>query len=105
MNLLHWIYTRNYQIKAVFDTYPDMLIIFRTVGHYYFIYTTRGRVSVPSPSRKDYVEMELLLNLELEKLTAYLNKKNQSEVPFVKSWIQKKGLPTSISLEVFPYTK
>lgn len=105
MNLLHWSYTKKYQIKAIFDSYPDMMIIFRSVGHYYFVFTTSGIVSVPSPSRKDYVEMELLINLELDKLTSYLNRKNQSEVAFINLWIQKKGLPTSISLEAFPYTK
>lgn len=105
MNLLHWSYTYNYQVKAIFDSYPDMMIIFRSVGDYFFVFTTRGTVPVPSPCRKDYVEMELLLNLELDKLTAYLKRKNQTELDFINSWIQKKELPTSISLEAFPYTK
>lgn len=90
MKLLQWSYTHNYQIKAIFDSYPDMIIIFRSVGDYYFVFTTRGIVSVPSPSRKEYVEMELLMNIELDKLTAYLNRKNKSEGAFINSWIQKK---------------
>ena len=90
MKLLHWSYTHNYQIKGIFDSYPDMIIILRSVGDYYFVFTTRGIVSVPSPSRKEYVEMELLINSELDKLTAYLNRKNKSEVAFINSWIQKK---------------
>ncbi len=104
MKLLQWSYTQKHQIKAIFDSFPDMIIIFRSVGNYYFVFTTKGSVTITSPNRKDYVEMELLINLELGKLTSYMNRKNSVEVAFMKSWVQKKELPTSISLEVFPYT-
>ena len=70
MKLLQWSYAQKYQIKAIFDSFPDMIIIFRSVGNYYFVFTTKGIVSTASPTRKDYVEMELLLNLELDKLSS-----------------------------------
>lgn len=104
MNLIQWSYTKKYQIKAIFDEFPDTVFIFRSISSYYFIFTTKGIVSHLGPSRDDYVKMELLLNLELDSLQAYLNKKNQSDMSIINQWIQKEELPDSI-LEVLSYTK
>lgn len=104
MNLIQWSYTKKYQIKAIYDVFPDTVFIFRSIGSYYYIFTTKGIVSNEGPSREDYVKMELLLNLELDSLPAYLNKKNQSDISIINKWLQKKELPDSI-LEVLSCTK
>ena len=104
MNLIQWSYTKKYQIKAIYDVFPDTVFIFRSISSYYYIFTTKGIVSNEGPSREDYVKMELLLNSELDSLPAYLNKKNQSDISIINNWLQKKELPDSI-LEVLSCTK
>ncbi|MET1014945.1 MAG: hypothetical protein ABWX61_10635 [Paenisporosarcina sp.] len=104
MNLIQWSYTKKYQIKAIFNEFPDTIFIFRSIGSYYFIYTTKGILSEVGPTRHDYVKMELLLNLELNSLPAYLNRKNQKDMTLINLWLQKKELPDSI-LEVLSNTK
>ena len=100
MNLIQWSYARNYQIKAIFDSFPDMVFIFRSINSYYFIFTTKGIISVDSiPTRRDYVEMELLINLELDRLQSYINRRNHDEIEWINCWLEKKELP-GINLEV-----
>ena len=100
MNLIQWSYTRKYQIQAIFDSFPDMVFIFRSINSYYFIFTTKGIVSVDLiPTRRDYVEMELLINLEFDRLQSYINRKNHLEIGWINSWLQKKELPNT-NLEV-----
>ena len=64
-----------------------MIIIFRTIGNYYFVFTTKGTAHDTFPSRKDYVEMELLLNGELQTLPAYVARKSPSEMIWINSWM------------------
>lgn len=92
LKLIQWSYAKRYQVKAIFDKFPDMILIFRTVGSYYFVFTTVGTVSLSYPSRKDYVEMELLINEQLQTLPAYIQRKSKVEMTFVESWLNKKGL-------------
>ena len=104
MKLMQWSYTKRYQVKGIFDKFPDMIIIFRTIGSYYFIFTTVGSVNNSYPTRKDYVEMELLINEQMETLPAYIKRKTAVEKTWIEDWMQKKELPT-IQLEVIPYRK
>lgn len=62
------------------------------MGSYYFVFTTVGNVSHSYPSRKDYVEMELLVNEQLQTLPAYIQRKSESEMTWVESWLHEKGL-------------
>ncbi|WOV89002.1 hypothetical protein QWT69_07830 [Sporosarcina oncorhynchi] len=71
MELVHWEYWRKYQIKGVFDRFPTTVVIFRQVKNYYFIYSMSGLDETVIPTRKDYVQMEYLLNKELGSLPAY----------------------------------
>lgn len=75
MKIIHWSYTRKYQVKSVFDSFPDIVAVFRQINGYYFIYTMKGMDSIELPSRKHYVQMEYLLNKELGTLPAYKNRK------------------------------
>ena len=92
MKLIQWSYTKRYQVKAIFDKFPDMILIFRTVGSYYFVFTTIGTVSHSYPSRKNYVEMELLINEQLQTLPAYIQRKSEVEMAWVEPWLREKGL-------------
>ena len=99
MKLVQWSYTKKYQVKAIFDDFPGMVIIFRTIGSYYFVFTTKGNGSDTFPKRKDYVEMELLLNEEMQTLPFYIARKSSAEMVWINSWLQKKGPPIT-KLEV-----
>jgi hypothetical protein len=71
MKLLDWKYTRKYQVKCVFDKFPETVFIFRQVKDYYFLFSMSGLDRNAIPSRKDYVQMEYQLNKELCLLEAY----------------------------------
>lgn len=75
MKLIAWSYTRRYQIKAVFSTFPHVTVLFRQIGGYYFIYSMKGLTKEHIPERKDYVRMEYLLNKEMGFLAAYKQRK------------------------------
>ena len=102
LKLIQWSYAKRYQIKAIFDEFPDMILIFRTVGSYYFVFTTIGTVCHSYPTRKDYVEMELVINEQLQTLPAYIQRKSESEMKWVESWLREKGLSIT-QLKVLPY--
>lgn len=75
MKLFHWSYTRKYQIKGIFDTFPDTVVVFRQINGYYFINTMKGLNPIDLPTRKHYVQMEYLINKELGTLPAYKNRR------------------------------
>lgn len=75
MKLLHWEYTRKYQIKGIFDEFPETIFLFRRVKDYYFLFSMSGLDKHAIPSKRDYVRMEYLLNKELYSLEAYLQRK------------------------------
>ena len=75
MHLLNWSYTRKYQIKGIFDLFPDTVVIFRKINGYYFIRTMKGLDSLSLPTRNHYVQMEYLVNKELGTLPAYKNRR------------------------------
>lgn len=93
MELIQWSYTRKYQVKAIFSEFPEMVIIFRSIGSYYFVFTTKGNIQDSYPTRKDYVEMELLLNNELHTLPAYIARNATTEATWINSFLIEKGLP------------
>lgn len=75
MKLLHWSYTRKYQVKSVFDLFPDTVVVFRQINGYYFINTMKGLYPLELPTRQHYVQMEYLVNKELGTLPAYKNRR------------------------------
>ncbi|HLG27275.1 MAG TPA: hypothetical protein VI423_05775 [Paenisporosarcina sp.] len=93
LKLIHWSYAKKYQVKATFDEFPDMILVFRTIGSYYFVFTTTGSVGHTYLSCKDYVEMELLVNEQLQTLPAYIKRKSAGEMEWVESWFREKELP------------
>jgi len=75
MRILHWSYTRKYQVKTVFDLFPDTVVIFRQIHGYYFIRSMKGLDPSSLPERKHYVQMEYCINKELGTLSAYKSRK------------------------------
>ncbi|WJY28255.1 MULTISPECIES: hypothetical protein [Sporosarcina] len=75
MKIIHWSYTRKYQIKGIFDLFPDAVVIFRQINGYYFIRSIRGLEPTYLPERKHYVQMEYCINKELGTLAAYQNRR------------------------------
>lgn len=71
MKLLHWEYTRKYQVKCIFDEFPHTVFIFRKIKDYYFLFSMTGLDKQAVPTEKDYVQMEYTLNKELYSLDAY----------------------------------
>lgn len=92
LKLIQWSYAKRYQVKAIFDEFPDIILIFRSVGSYYFLFTSNGTISHSYPTRKDYVEMELLINEQLQTLPSYIQRKSDTEMTWVESWLNEKGL-------------
>ena len=93
MKLIQWSYAKRYQVKAIFEEFPDMILIFRQIGSYYFVFTTTGSVGQAYPSTKDYVEMELIINEQLQTLPAYIQRKSAVDMEWVESWLREKELP------------
>ncbi|RNF40421.1 hypothetical protein [Planococcus salinus] len=75
MKLVNWSYAKRYNIKAIFDDFPHVVVLFRQIGGYYFIFSMKGLTPEHIPTRRDYVKMEYLLNKELGMLTAYKERK------------------------------
>ena len=75
MKLQTWSYTRRYQIKAIFDAFPHVTVLFRQIGNYYFIFSMKGLTKDHLPGRREYVQMEYLLNKELGLHDAYRQRK------------------------------
>ncbi|MFD1203703.1 MULTISPECIES: hypothetical protein [Sporosarcina] len=74
MKILQWEYTRKYQVKCIFDEFPETVFLFRRVKDYYFLFSMNGLNKNAIPERKDYVRMEYLLNKELCTLDSYRNR-------------------------------
>ncbi|SIT80866.1 hypothetical protein [Edaphobacillus lindanitolerans] len=76
MKLMQWAYTRKYQVKAVFDDFPETVFLFRRIGEYYFLFSSRGGEYGRLPERHDYAVMEELVNGELGTLHQYRNRRS-----------------------------
>ncbi|NHM29424.1 hypothetical protein [Neobacillus terrae] len=76
MFLIKWSYTKRYNIKGIFDRFPNSPVIFRQIKDYYFIYKINWDLDDPPVGREDLEEMELLLNEELGTSSYYFQRKN-----------------------------
>lgn len=74
MELLHWSYSKKYNIVARFHPFSHSKVIFRQIKDYYFIYTIYWSSEDPVVVRKDLETMEILLNRELGTEQAYFNR-------------------------------
>ena len=74
MQLVKWSYARHYNIKAVFDRFPNSPVVFRKIRDYYFIYTVHWTRADPPVQREDLEQMERLLNRELGTELYYLSR-------------------------------
>ncbi|MFC7364937.1 MULTISPECIES: hypothetical protein [Bhargavaea] len=78
MKLMQWAYARKYQIKAVFDDFPETVFLFRRIGEFYFLFSCTGGEFTRLPERCDYNRMEELINEELGTLEHYLNRRSNT---------------------------
>jgi hypothetical protein len=76
MKLTKWSYTKRYNIKALFDMYPNSLVIFRQIKNYYFVYTVQWSLKDPVVTKNALEEMELLLNQEIGTDKEYRQRKH-----------------------------
>lgn len=76
MKLVQWAYARKYQIKAVFEEFPETVFLFRRIGDFYFLFSCTGGEYTRLPERSDYGRMEELINEELGTLESYLNRRS-----------------------------
>jgi hypothetical protein len=76
MKLTKWSYTNRYNIKALFDMYPNSLVIFRQIKNYYFVYTVQWSLKDPVVTKNALEEMELLLNQEIGTDKEYRQRKH-----------------------------
>ncbi|MEK4027109.1 MULTISPECIES: hypothetical protein [Bacillaceae] len=77
MKLKRWTYSRRYNIKAVFDKFPNSNVIFRTINQFYFIYIVNWSEKDPVVTREDLEQMEKLLNEEMGTALFYRYRKSQ----------------------------
>ena len=75
MQLVKWSYMRRYNIKAIFDQYPNSPVIFRKIREYYFVYTIQWTPADEPVGRNELEQMERLLNRELGTEWQYLYRK------------------------------
>ncbi|WP_257125456.1 hypothetical protein [Bhargavaea cecembensis] len=73
---MQWSYTRKYQVKAIFDDFPETVFLFRRIGDYYFLFSSRGGEYGPLPERRHYAVMEELVNGELGTIEHYRNRRS-----------------------------
>lgn len=76
MKLTKWSYTKRYNIKALFDMYPNSLVIFRQIKNYYFVYTVQWSFKDPVVTKNALEEMEMLLNQEIGTDKEYRQRKH-----------------------------
>lgn len=76
MKLTKWSYTKRYNIKALFDMYPNSLVIFRQIKNYYFVYTVQWSFKDPVVTKNALEEMEILLNQEIGTDKEYRQRKH-----------------------------
>lgn len=79
MKLISWTYTKRYNIKAVFDLFPQSNVIFRLIHKYYFIYIVNWSEKDQPVKKSDLEKMELLLNDELGTGQFYRNRRSQKK--------------------------
>ena len=75
MELIKWSYTKRNNIKALFDEYPNSLVVFRRIKNYYFVYNVQWSIKDPVVTKNALGEMELLLNQEIGTEKEYLQRK------------------------------
>ncbi|RNA69470.1 hypothetical protein EBO34_05915 [Alteribacter keqinensis] len=75
MEILDYSYLKRRAMKAWFDEFPNSPVIFRIIGHYYFVYRVMWSNDDPIVERKSLIEMERLINRELGTEDAYLKRK------------------------------
>ncbi|WP_071459679.1 hypothetical protein [Bacillus massilinigeriensis] len=80
MNLIRWAYTRRYNIKAEFDTFPHSNVIFRQIGSFYFVYIVNWSKEDPFVTRSDLEEMEELMNNDLGTGMDYKYRRSQYRI-------------------------
>jgi len=76
MKLTKWSYTKRYNIKALFDMYPNSLVLFRQIKNYYFVYSVQWSFKDPVVTKNALEEMELLLNQEIGTDKEYRQRKH-----------------------------
>lgn len=74
MNLVDWKYTKRHGIEAKFDRFPNSMVIFRPVNHYYFVYNIRWSSLDEVVTRGNLENMELALNRALGMEKSYLKR-------------------------------
>ncbi|MBX9956859.1 hypothetical protein H7T43_18370 [Peribacillus simplex] len=75
MQLVKWSYMRRYNIRAIFDQFPNSPVVFRKIRDYYFVYTVHWKAADAPIGIKELEEMEQLLNRELGTELQYLYRK------------------------------
>ncbi|MFC7395285.1 hypothetical protein [Scopulibacillus cellulosilyticus] len=78
MKLLDWQFTRRRGIKAIFDEFPNSVVIFRLINHFYFVYTIDWSKDDRIVTKADLDKMGILINRELGTEQGYLNRKSNS---------------------------
>ena len=76
LKLIKWSYSRRFNIKASFDSFPHSTVLFRKIKGYYFVYNVYWSPQDPVVTREDLVLMELLLNRELGSEREYINRQS-----------------------------
>lgn len=74
--MIQWVYTRRYNIKAVYDQFPHSNVIFRLINQYYFVYIVNWSEKDPVVTRDHLEKMEILLNKELGTEEFYRSRKS-----------------------------
>ncbi|MGD7023178.1 hypothetical protein ACQCVK_11330 [Rossellomorea vietnamensis] len=76
MKLTRWSYSRRFNIKASFDSFPHSSVLFRKIKGYYFVYNVYWSPEDPVVTRTELIEMELLLNRELGSEEEYISRRS-----------------------------
>ncbi|TMW73315.1 hypothetical protein [Alteribacter natronophilus] len=75
MKMINHSYLKRRAMKAWFDEFPNSPVIFRVIGHYYFVYRVLWSEEDPLVDRAALIEMELLLNKKMGTETEYLSRR------------------------------
>ncbi|PYZ98125.1 hypothetical protein CR205_05895 [Alteribacter lacisalsi] len=75
MQMIDHSYLKRQAMKAWFDEYPNSPVIFRVIGHYYFVYRVYWSENDPIVDRESLIEMELILNKKMGTHDAYLSRR------------------------------
>ncbi|SEA46552.1 hypothetical protein SAMN05421743_1053 [Thalassobacillus cyri] len=78
MKLIRWAYDRRGVVRGYFDQFPNTTFYLKRIRNYYFLCAVDWSKSDPEITEEHREEINILINRELGREQAYLQRKTRS---------------------------